>query len=212
MSFAKWLFSSLFRKAKVIQNIKLPNFARLIFFVRIERGINMKRLFMVNALLVGIMILLPLTAACAARVRIGVIDTQKILRESRAAKNARAVFFKDVEAKRAVFKTKQEQIRPLEEELKREGKKMSSLARKEKAEKLARMIKDLRRFGSDLDEELKKKDIELTRKLLREIGGIVKKFSKKEKYTVILDKKLVVVADEAIDITDKIMRLYDAKK
>ena len=123
MSFAKWLFSSLFRKAKVIQNIKLPNFARLIFFVRIERGINMKRLFMVNALLVGIMILLPLTAACAARVRIGVIDTQKILRESRAAKNARAVFFKDVEAKRAVFKTKQEQIRPLEEELKREGKK-----------------------------------------------------------------------------------------
>ncbi len=164
---------------------------------------------MLTALLVGIMILLPLAAASAARIKIGLIDAQKIMRESRAAKKARAAFIKDVEAKRAVLRAKQEEVRALEEELKREGKKMSPSARKQKGEKLQKEIKELKRLGSDLEEELKRKDVELTQKLLREIVGIVKEFSKKEKYTVILEKKSVVAADEAIDITDKIIRLYD---
>ena len=164
---------------------------------------------MLTALLVGIMILLPLAAASAARIKIGLIDAQKIMRESRAAKKARAAFIKDVEAKRAVLRAKQEEVRALEEELKREGKKMSPSARKQKGEKLQKEIKELKRLGSDLEEELKRKDVELTQKLLREIVGIVKEFSIKENYTVILEKKSVVAADEAIDITDKIIRLYD---
>ena len=172
----------------------------------------MKRVYMLNALLAGIIIFMPLTCAFAAKVKIGVIDTQKIMRESRAAKRARAIFFKDLEAKRAVFRAKQEEARALEAELKREGKKMSPSASKEKADRLGREIKELRRLKSDLEEELKKKDRELTRKLIREIREIVKEFSKKEKYTVILEKKSVVVADEAIDITDKIIRLYDVLK
>ncbi len=172
----------------------------------------MKRLFMLNALLVGIIILMPLTAACAAGVKIGVIDTQKIMRESRAAKRAQAIFFKDLEAKRAVFRAKQEEAQALEAELKREGKKMSPSIRKEKAGRLTREIKELKRLKSDLEEELKKKELELRRKLLREIREIVKEVSKKDKYTVILEKKSVVAADEAIDITDKIIRLYDTLK
>ncbi|MBW2020788.1 MAG: OmpH family outer membrane protein [Deltaproteobacteria bacterium] len=172
----------------------------------------MKRLFMLNALLVGIMILFPLTVAFAKTVKIGVIDTQKIMRESRAAKNARAVFLKDLEAKRAVLKEKQDEVQAMKEELQKKGKKMSLSTRKEKAEKLEREIKELKRLRSDLEEELKKKDVELTRKLLREIGEIVRKFSKKEKYTVILEKRSVVAADGAIDITDKIIRLYDTQK
>jgi len=172
----------------------------------------MNRLFIPNVLLAGMIILLPLTDACAAAVKIGVIDTRKIMRESMAAKKARAIFFKDFEAKKAIFMAKQDKARALEGELKREGKKMSPSLRKEEAEKLALEIKELKRLKSDLEEELKKKDLELTRKLLREIGEIVEEFSKKEKYTVILEKKSVVVADEAIDITDKIIRLYDALK
>ncbi|NVL90022.1 MAG: OmpH family outer membrane protein [Desulfobacterales bacterium] len=172
----------------------------------------MKRLFKLNALLVGIMILLPLSAASATEVKIGVIDTRKIMQESKAAKKARAGFLKDLEAKRTVLKKKQKKIQAMEEKLKKKGKKMSASDRQKKAEKLEKEIKELRRLKSDLEEELKKKDVELTRKLLREIGGIVKEFSQKEEYTVILERKSVVAADKAIDITDKIIRLYDTLK
>ena len=172
----------------------------------------MKKFFMLTTLLVGIMTLLPFAAASAASTKIGLIDTQKIMQESRAAKKARDAFLKDVEAKRAELRAKQEEVLALEEELKKERKKMSPSARKQKGEKLQKEIKELKRLRSDLEEELKKKDVELTQKLLLEIGGIVKEFSKKENYTVILEKKSVVAADEAIDITDKIIRLYDDLK
>ena len=172
----------------------------------------MKKCLLLAALWIGVIGLMPLEAARAAKIKIGLIDTQKIMRESKAAKKTRTVFLQERDTKRAVLKAKQDVIRAMDEELKRKGKDMSASVRKEKAEKLAREIKELRRLRSDLEEELKKRDVELTRKLLREIKEIVQQFSKKGKYTVILEKKSVVAADEKIDITDKIIRLYDALK
>lgn len=148
----------------------------------------------------------------AADVKIGLIDTQKIMRESKAAKKARDVLAKDLEAKRAKFKAEEDQARKLDEELKKEGQSMTSAARQEKAEKLEKEIKELGRLKSDLEEDFRRKDAELARKVLGEIGNVVKEFRKKEKYTVILEKRYVVDADEAIDITDKIIKLYDAVK
>lgn len=158
---------------------------------------------------IGVTCLLIMGSAYAADVKIGVIDTQKIMRESRAAKSARAFFIKDVGAKREVLKEKQKEVRLMDEELKKDWKNMAPSVRKEKADKLARGDKDLKRLRSDLEEELKKKEKELNRKLLREISEIVKEYSKKEKYSVILEKRSLVASDEAIDITDKIIRLYD---
>jgi len=173
----------------------------------------MKRFIMVSAVvLIGLCLAMPVMAAKEGPVRIGVIDIQKIMRESKAAKNARAVFLKDLEAKRAILTAKEKEIRLMEEELKNAESKLSSGARREKAEKIAREIKELKRLGADLEEELKRKDAELTGKLIREIIGIVRNISQKEDYTVILEKGSVIAADDATDITDKIIRLYDAQK
>jgi outer membrane protein len=172
----------------------------------------MKRLAIPGALVLGTMLLLASGMACAAGLKIGIIDTQKIMRESRAAKSARAILVKDVEAKRGVLKAKEDEVRALQEELKKQGQDMSLSARKEKGEDFEREIRELKRLKSDLEEELKKKDREMARKLLLEIRDVVNEFLKKEKFTVILEKRSVVAADEAVDITDKIIRLYDAVK
>jgi len=160
-------------------------------------------------LLIGIMYVGPL---CAADVKIGVIDTQKIMKESNAAKNARAVFLKDVETKRSVFNAKQKEVQGLQEEIKNKGKDMSDSLKKEKTDKLSQGVKELDRLKTDLEEELKKKDAELTQKLLKEIQDIVIEFRKKEKYSIIYEKQTLVAYDEAIDITDKIIKLYDVVK
>ncbi|HJX34510.1 MAG TPA: OmpH family outer membrane protein [Desulfatiglandales bacterium] len=148
----------------------------------------------------------------AADVKIGVIDTQRIMMESRAVQNARAVFLKDVEAKRNIFNAKQKEVQTLQEEIKNKGKDMAASVRKEKTEKLSREIKELDRLKGDFEEELKKKDTELTQKLLKEIHEVVTEYRKKEKYAIIHDKQTLVSYDEAIDITDKIIKLYDVVK
>ena len=146
---------------------------------------------------------------CAADMKIAVIDTQKILRESKSAAKVSAVFMKDVQSKRNVLNEKQEEMKALEDEIKTGSKDMSPQVRKEKRETLAREVKELRRLRSDLEEELKKKNAELRRKVLQDILEIVREYRKKEKYSIVLEKRSIIDSDEAIDITDKIMRLYD---
>ena len=145
-------------------------------------------------------------------VKLGIIDTTKIMQESKAAKNAQVIFQKDLEAKRGILAAKEREIRLLDEELKDPAAKLSPEERNSKIEKIAKDIKELNRLKSDLEEELKKKDAELTRKLIGEVREIVTALSKKENYTLILEKSAVVTSDNAVDITDKIIQLYDGQK
>ena len=171
----------------------------------------MKRNYILSILMTGAIYLLSSGNALSADVKIGVIDTQRILKESKAANNARAVFLKDVEQKRKQLLEKQNEVQAMDEELKKEAKDMTPQARREKADELDNELKELKRLKSDLEEELKKKDMELTQKLLAEIREIVNEYSKKEKYTIILEKRTLIAFDEAIDITDKIMAILDKK-
>jgi len=172
----------------------------------------MKKFLIATGMIVGFLLAAMPVMAAAAPVKIGVIDTQKILRTSKAAKAAQSVFMKDLEAKRAVYQAKEKEIKALDDELKNQNIKLSAEIRKEKTEKLAQEVKEIKRLGTDMEEELKKKEVELTRRLLSEIAQIVRTFSKKEHYTVILEKSSVIVADDAVDITDRIIKLYDAGK
>jgi len=148
----------------------------------------------------------------AADVKIGIIDTQEVMKESKAAKKARTLLMDELNEKRSVFGRKQDEVRLLEEEIKIKGDGMTESQRREKNDQLGREVKNLQRLKTDLEEELNKKNVDLTQKILQEVSDVVKEFMKKEKYTLILEKKSVVSSDEAIDITDKILRLYDAKK
>jgi len=176
----------------------------------------MERFMIRNVWLAGVgltaLVFMQMSLACAANVKIGLIDTQRIMQESRAAKQARRIFLKDLEKKRGVLKDKLEEVRALQEKLKSEAGDMSPSDRRAEGDRLALGIKAVKRLKADLEEELKKKDVELTRNLLGEIRKICRDYTKEKGYTVILEKKSVVAYDEAADITDKIIGLYDTLK
>jgi outer membrane protein len=148
----------------------------------------------------------------SSEVKIGIIDTQKILVESKAAKNERTLFLKDLETKKGVYRSRELDVQKMQEELKAQASDLTEAKRKEKIEEIEKDVKELGRLKTDLEEELKKKELELTRALLQEIGDIVKQFSLREKYTLILEKKSVITSDDAVDVTDKVLKLYDAGK
>ena len=147
-----------------------------------------------------------------ADIKLGVIDTQRIMTESKAAKEARTLFAKDYEDKSKLLSAKQQAAQELQDEINQKGKDMSQAVLTQKTEKLAREIKELNRMKNDLEEDLKTMDEELSMKLLREIAEVVLEYSKKEKYTMILEKSNVVASDDAIDITDQVIELYDTVK
>ena len=172
----------------------------------------MKQLLFFIGCVVLVVSLMALPAFAA--VKIGIIDIQKVLREAKAAKSVQDAFLKDVNAKKATLAERQKKISQMDNELKNAGKKLSAAERKERKEKLDKEIKELNRHSSDFNEELKKKNVELTRKLIGEIRDVAKTLANDENYTVILEKgaAAVVASDDAADVTDKIIRLYDAGK
>ncbi len=153
-----------------------------------------------------------ITVAQTKAIKIGVIDTERIMRDSKPAKEARAIILKDLEVKRALYKAKEDEVRAMQEEVRKGGKDMPQPVMKGKVEGIEKEIKELSRLKSDLEEDLKKKDAALAGQILADVGKIVKDLSLKEKYTLILEKKSVVTSDDAIDITDKIITIYDAQK
>lgn len=172
----------------------------------------MKKVLIKSALWVSVFALAAFATVWAASVKIGVIDTQQVLRDSKAAKHARDILLEDLKEKRGLFNRKQDEVRLLEEELKVKGEKMEETERREKTDLLSKEIKNLQRLKTDLEEELNKKNVELTQKILEDVGEIIKDFKKKEKFTLILEKKTVVTHDDGIDITGDIIKLYDSKK
>jgi outer membrane protein len=172
----------------------------------------MKHLCMVGALALILVLGAVIGIATEASAKVGIIDTQEVLRDSRAAKDARAILLEDLKEKSGLFSRKQDEVRLLEEELKIKGEKMEGSERRGKTELLSREVKNLQRFKDDLEEELNKKNVELTQRILVEVGEIVNEYRKKNKFSLILEKKTVVSHDEGIDITKDIIKLYDARK
>jgi outer membrane protein len=176
-----------------------------------------KSLLVLASLLLTVILTVPVWSADnkaggVGVLKIGVIDMQRIMRDSKAVRKVRDTFQQDVQAKRAALAEKEKGVKLLDEELKGTASKLAPETLKEKGEKLAKDGRELVRFRDDLAEELKKENNELTRQLIGEIVGIAKTVSLKEHYAVILEKNSVVAADDAIDLTDKIIKFYDEGK
>jgi outer membrane protein len=173
-----------------------------------------RRWAVLAALFVALALALPGWAAgkTDGNMKIGVIDIQRIMRESKAVKKVRDSFQQEVQAKKETMSAKEKEVKNLEEEFKSAKAKLPAEALKEKGEQLAKEGKELKRLRDDLTEELKKENSELTRKVIGEIVATAKDLLKKEHYAVILERNSVVAAGETVDITDELIKLYDGKK
>ena len=142
--------------------------------------------------------------------KVGFVDMGKIMKESKAAKSALASLQKEIEAKRAIIKEKNDKIAGMDKEVK--SLKQDSSAWKEKRDKLAKEVEDFNKTRVDYDGQLMKKNNELTQKIITEVQQVIKKVAASEKLTIILDKRSALLADDSLDITDKVIKMYDAQK
>ena len=154
-------------------------------------------------------IFLVASVGSAASVKIGLVDTKRVIEEARAAQAARTAIYKDIKDKQAVFSEKQADVMALSVELRKQKETLDAVTFAEKSDALEKELNNLSRLKEDLEDELNEKNVALTRKILQEVWKIVKDFRKDNNYTFIMEADKVVSADEKVDITDDIIRVYD---
>jgi outer membrane protein len=154
-----------------------------------------------------------LASAHAADMKIGYVDLQKALNESTAGKKAKEKFTAEVKRAESEITRKKEELERLGGSLEKQGSMLKDETKAEKEKEFIQLQKEYERKVKDYKDELQIKDAQYTRGILADLVDIIKKYGKENSYTIIFERSETVLlyTTEALDITDKIISLYDAQ-
>jgi outer membrane protein len=173
----------------------------------------MKRNYLVLFIMVFALFFTASSVQAAETLKIGIVDLQRVIAESKTVDSYRKKLEKDVESKNSLLSVKQNAALQIEEKLQKDGSRLQADERKSLEEKLRREMKELKRMREDMELEMKKADRELTERSLKGINAVVEQIYEKENYSIIFEKSAagVVKFRNPMDITDKVIKAYDTK-
>ena len=144
--------------------------------------------------------------------KLGIVDLQKIMRESKAATAARNKLMKEVEGKKEQIIAKTQTVQKLEQEIAKLPATTTQDQQRQKAEQLKIEVRELNNLRQDVEEEIKRKDREMAQQIIGDIMQIIRDYARNERFSVIVERSTIIMAEESLDITDRILKLYDSQK
>ncbi|MCB1532387.1 MAG: OmpH family outer membrane protein [Alphaproteobacteria bacterium] len=149
-------------------------------------------------------------AASAAELSIAVVDVQKLLTQSEAAKSIQV----QVQAEREKFLTKlskeEESLRSMEKELMDKGQDLSQDERMEKRKAFEEKFNETQRAAQEAKARIETAVVDAMAKLNQEAFKAVEAIAEEKGYNLILAKQHVVASDKSIDISEESMERLNA--
>mgnify|MGYP000412788501 CR=1 FL=1 len=168
--------------------------------------------FLRKALLGAAASVLLCSWAQAQEVKIGFIDLQKALNESQAGKEAKAELESLMQELQRQIDQKVAERDKLRAELQKQALVLSPEARRAKADELQQLDKEVERLISDANEQMQKAQRDKELAILKEIKAVVDELGQKEGFTVILPAEVILYSAKGVDLTDRVIKLYDKKR
>ena len=167
-----------------------------------------------NKIVVALIAVMLLAVPALAETKIAYVDLQKALNLSKAGAEAKQQIGATVKTYEAEFKAKQEDLMKLKGELEKQAVLLSDSAKAKKERDYQQNVKELQRFQKDIKEELQQRDADFTKKILNELFEILQTIGKEGAYSMILEKNegAVIYADQSVDLTEALIKAYDASK
>lgn len=146
--------------------------------------------------------------------KIGFINLQEIMQESNAGKKAAEDFKKFYEKETQKIKNMENQLKKMKDELDKQGSVLTPASRSEKEGAYQKQMRDYQLLVNDTNEELKRRDQEMTQKLMPGIIKIVRTIAEKEKYTLVIDVATMPVPYYAKenDFSQKVIEEFNKTK
>jgi outer membrane protein len=164
--------------------------------------------FVFVGVLAGMLIASP--PAHAQTIKFGHFDLYRIMGESKRWAKEREAFVKRGTELKKAFDRKKEELNALRESLEKKGAMLNAEARKEKERDYQQKAKDLDRMGQDSDTELKQLDKEMSERFMISLNKVIKKLGAEGKYSLILEAGAIAYAAKEFDITDQVLKAFDA--
>jgi len=149
-------------------------------------------------------ILLSAGAAQAADFRVGVVDTERILRESAPAMTAEKKIEKEFSGRDQEIKKLMREAKELQTLLEKDGKTLPDADRRNKERELTGLNVNLQRMQREFREDLNLRKNEELAIVLEQANKAIQAIAEAEKYDLILQE--AVYRNPKIDITDKVIK------
>jgi outer membrane protein len=155
-----------------------------------------------------------LGSAWAAELKVGCIDIQKAVNECSAGKEAKKVIAKELEKFQHLYGEKQKELQGIKESLEKQALMLNPETRAAKEKEYQTKLKEFQRWVEDTQNEIKQKGLDMERNISLGLLKMIQKVGADEGYTFILEKNenIVLFASKTIDLTDRVIKLFDAQK
>jgi outer membrane protein len=151
---------------------------------------------------------LATTPASAQDLKIGYVNSERVLRESAPAKAALARMEADFGKRERELADQASRLKAAADKLEKDSPTISEAERTRRQRELVEQDRDLQRKRREFQEDLNQRRNEETAGIVERANRVIRQIYETEKYDLILQD--VVFASSRIDITEKVIRALNA--
>jgi outer membrane protein len=163
---------------------------------------------------ISLAVVLGLAAFCAQadEIRIGFIVTDRIVKESNAAKQAQSKLEQEFSKREKDLIDTDKSFKASVEKFEREAPTLSESQRSSRQKQLGEQDRELKRRGREFQEELGARKNEEMQQIFDRTARAVKNIGDAEKYDFIIEANGALYMNPKHDITDKVLKVINAAK
>jgi len=179
-----------------------------------KRSYMKKSVYLIAIIVLFIFVRSAICFAAENANKIGFINLRQIMQDSNTGKKDAENFKKIYDKKSEEIKSMENEIKTMKDELEKQSSIMTQSSRAEKESAYQKKLRDYQLLVNDTNEELKKRDQEMTEKMMPEIIKIVSALAEKEKYTLVIDVATMPIPYYAKenDFSKKVIEEYNKTK
>ncbi len=153
-------------------------------------------------------LLLAVSGAQAQEMKIGYVNSERVLREATPAKAALARMEADFGKRDRELNDQAGKLKGAADKLEKDAPTLSEAERSRRQRELVEQDRDLQRKRREFQEDLNQRRNEETAGIVERANKVIKQIFEAEKYDLILQD--VVFASARLDITDKVIKALNA--
>jgi outer membrane protein len=157
-------------------------------------------------ILTGLLVMASMhSSAVLAEMKIGFVDTVKLLESAPQAKSAQSKIESEFAPREKELVALQREIKKLEDDLARDSAVMSESERTKKERNILSKRRDLKRSQDEFRDDLNIRRNEVLAKLQKDMYQAVVELAKEQKFDLILSQGVVYSSDK-VDITESVLK------
>src|SRR5258706_11800049 len=151
-----------------------------------------------------------LSSSALAQLKFAVVDVQRAVMETEDGLRAQAMLKKFFDKRQQELDAKQTELTKQREEIEKQSKVISQAALQKRMEDWQKQMVELQTVFVEYNKELQKKQGELTQPIYGKIMGLLRRMATQDGFDAVLEKQAVPYMRADLDLTDKIIQMYNS--